>query len=761
MGTVIWHYRGRSAQASATRLQQPITFIREVKVMSNNDEHSFLLLERLVDGEPRRDPDLSLSEFNGAEGVSAPFNFELGAFSSNRNIRYEDYIGQNVTVSTLLANGERRYFNGLISRFAQVSGGEEGRSAHHMSYYTATMVPWLWLLTKYANSRIFQNKTVQQIVDEILTSWDLSDHADYVWDLEGNYEERTYCVQYRETDFNFISRLLEEEGIFYFFRHEQGRHTLVLANAPSKHPECPHQNTARCEVRGYFDSQEPDVITSFQKMQEIRFGKCTLNDFNFEMPGTNLTVEAPGQHPLGQGERELYDYPGLYINREGGERFVNIRMQEEEAKITTITGSGFCRAFLAGTKVKVVDPHDYYRDDLADSEGKDYILVSVSHMASQTVGPSGSAEGEGTAYANTFTCIPFEVPYRPPRYTPKPVVQGSQTAIVVGSSEIDPDEYGRVKVQFHWDRDGNRSCWIRVSQLWAGEGWGAMFIPRVGHEVIVDFLEGDPDRPIITGRVYHGKNDPPYSLPNEKTKSTIKSNSSPGGGGSNEIRFDDNKENEEIFIHAQKDLNTIVEAAESHTVGTDRTVHVQGHFEETIDSGEDRTVDGGVTETISGGETRTVNDGQTETISGGETRNITGDQTETITGAVNQTVTGGVKVTTPGTFEVTATGGVRMVAPAGYQVVAPGGHTQVDNFWDAHGYTHHTAYASQISVRGLINQAFAVRSGVRGFDQTITNFRHEYIGVHMGQKGVQDVNVVANNGRHVLNCLAAGLHIFR
>lgn len=601
--------------------------------MSNDDEHSFLLLERERDGETQEDTNLFVSEFNGTEEISVPFSFELGMSSSRRDITYEDYIGQNVTVSFPFADTGRRYFNGIISRFAQVSSREEDEAGRHVSYYTAEMVPWLWLLTRYANSRIFQGQSVPQIVRTIFEEKEFRDHEFKVQDSD--YEPRIYCVQYRETDFNFVSRLLEEEGIFYFFKHEQGRHILVLADAPGHHlPDTPDtpMTTARCAAGATFDSTEPDVITSFQKMQEIRFGAYTLRDYNSELQDRPIIqVGVESKYAIGPGVRELYDYPGLYSAKKSGDRLVNIRMQEEEARVTTITGSSFCRSFTAGAKVKVRDPEDYYRDDLADRDGKDYILVSVSHMASQRIGPSG--RGEGGTYANNFSCIPDDpnVPYRPPRYTPKPVVQGTQTAIVVGrrsdeqsDEEIYTDGPCQVKVKFHWDRSDQKSeqkseqkskqksdhsCWIRVAQLWADKKWGGVYVPRIGQEVIVDFLEGDPDRPIIIGCVYNAINPPPYE---DGKTSGIKSNTTKGGGGYNEISMTDTKDEEAITIHAQKDMNTTVENDQSVTLKSgSRTITVES---------------GTCTETSSGDYSITSKSGAVKITGKGKGVDITGNE---------------------------------------------------------------------------------------------------------------------------------------
>lgn len=546
--------------------------------------------------------ELLLTKFNGTEGLSIPFSFELRMISENPNIAFDQIIGKNVTVSIVLADGESRYFNGIISRFShgKVQGEQTGADPH-FSYYRATMVPWLWLLTRTADSRIFQNLSVPDIVEKIFTEKGFSDHKSK---LKGTYDKRIYCVQYRETDFNFISRLLEEEGIYYYFSHEKGKHTLITADSPEGHEPCPKQASVRYALTAS-DFLEEDVITNLEKTQEIRPGKYSLKDFNFETPSTGLEVNVPSRMTLGPGEREIYDYPGVYAKRSEGEHVADIRMQEEEARITTIAGFSVCRAFTSGYRFTL---QDYFRDDMAE---KAYVLASIYHEGSQPV--TVAREGRSKfAYTNQFTCVPFDVSYRPPRTTPKPVVEGTQTAIVVGPAgeEIYTDEHGRVKVQFHWDREGKMddksSCWIRVSHAWAGPGWGAIYIPRIGQEVIVDFLEGDPDRPIIVGRVYHGNNKPPYALTDNKTVSTMKSDSSLGGKGFNEIRFEDKKGKEQFFVHAERDMDVrvkkemreyigqsrhlIVDKDMKETITNDRHVHVKGKLNEKVDADTSLTV---------------------------------------------------------------------------------------------------------------------------------------------------------------------------
>lgn len=614
---------------------------------------------------------LLLTGFHGTEGLSTPFSFELDLLSENHSIPFKDIIGKNVAVSVVLANGEKRYFHGLISRFSQGRGGGEAGGDPRFSHYSATMVPWLWLLTKTADSRIFQNKSVPDIVEKVFQE---KGFLDFKNKLQGSYDTWDYCVQYRETDFNFVSRLLEEEGIYYFFEHENNKHTLILSDTPEEHKPCPKQETARYQISagGWL---EEDTISSLEIMQEITAGKYTLKDFNFETPTTDLKIEAPSQKALGPGEKEIYDYPGGYGKRNRGDTLANVRMQEVESGITTITGSGECRAFTSGYKF---DLKDYYRKDM---NNKAYVLTSLSHSARQGYATEDAISE--FSYANNFTCIPLEIPYRPPRRTPKPVVEGVQTAIVVGPSgeEIYTDEHGRVKVQFHWDREGKKddksSCWIRVSQLWAGSGWGAMYIPRIGQEVIIDFLEGDPDCPIIIGRVYHGANKPPYDLPGEKTKSTIKSDSSKGGGGSNEFRFEDKKGEEEIFIHAQKDENIVVENNQTIAVGNDRVKEVVASQSEKIGKNKSITVGGDHIESIKGKMSQTVSLTKTETILVAKALSIGASYQVSVMAAMNETV-GGSKTEEVGGFKGEAIGGYKNEVIGGSKSETIGGNKSLN-----------------------------------------------------------------------------------
>lgn len=574
---------------------------------------------------------LLLMELSGEEAISSIFSFELSMISENHSISFDAIIGRNVTVTIKLADGSSRHFNGIISTFTQGRGAGEGGGDTRFTYYRATMVPWFWMLTRTADSRSFQNLSVTEIVEKVFKEQGFSD---YRIDLQGTYDKREFCVQYRESDYNFVSRLLEEEGIFYYFEHQESKHMMVLADSSSSHKHCPGQKTASCELSAAGVSEQ-DAITSLEMTRQVRAAKWVLNDFNFKLPNNNLKMEVQSTATPTLGNREIYDYPGNFDNKSAGDRLVKIRIEEEEAQLTRIFGLGRCRSFTSGYRFTL---KDHYRVDLND---KDYVLVAVTHQATE-----GYGIDSGSAYSNRFECLPFSVKYRPHRLTPKPVVQGTQTAIVVGPAgeEIYTDEHGRVKVQFHWDREGKRddksSCWIRVSQAWAGNGWGGLHIPRVGHEVIVSFIEGDPDRPIVTGHVYHGLNRPPYPLPDQKTMSTLKSNSTKGGDGFNEIRFEDKKGREEIYLHGQKDWNTEILNDKNQTIGHDETLQVANNRMKSIGVNQTVKVGANHTETIGANKTETVAINKAEAIGVAKELTIGGLYQVTVGAAMNETVVG-------------------------------------------------------------------------------------------------------------------------
>ncbi len=519
---------------------------------------------------------LLLHSFSGHEGLSQLFHFSADFLSENHSISFKDIVGKQVTLQIHHQGDDQRYWNGFVSRFAFVGGD------NRFSYYRAEIVPWVWFLTRTADCQIFQQKTIPEIIKKVFQDHGFQDFQDRT---QGNYPQREYVVQYRETAFNFVSRLMEEYGIFYFFEHDQNTHKLIFADKPQVHKNCPVQNKVRFNYTPGSTVLHEDIVDNWGAEQELRPGKYALTDYNFQTPNTSLMANVQTVAEIGGNTKyEIYDYPGIHTKKSEGDTTTKVRMEEEEALHHLITGSGNCRSFASGYKFHL-DEHS--RQDM----NGDFLLTEVTHSASVGDSYSGSAAGSQETYTNHFTCIPFAVPYRPQRLTPKPIVQGPQTAVVVGPAgeEIYPDKYGRVKVQFFWDRvgkkDENSSCWVRVSQPWAGKNWGSINIPRIGQEVIVEFLEGDPDRPIITGRVYNDEQMPPYALPDNMTRTTFLSRSTKGGGSANfnELRFEDKKGSEQIFLNAEKDMDHRVEKDSREFIGNDRHLIVKKDQKEKVE----------------------------------------------------------------------------------------------------------------------------------------------------------------------------------
>ena len=517
---------------------------------------------RLGIATPLGEDTLLLASLSGQEAISRLFRFELELLSEEPAIDFSAIVGKNVTVKIQLADlVTDRYINGVVSRFSQGGSTYSGLYSYH-----AEIVPWLWLLTQTSDCRIFQFMTVPDIIQEVFGYYGFKDFRN---ELKGTYPEREYCVQYRETDFNFVSRLMEQYGIFYYFEHTNGQHTMVLADAVVDVP-CPEQGTARYQATLGAAKLEEDVVTDFTYNQDFQPGRYSLMDYNFKTPAVNLQVNVNSVLPPPSGMAfEMYDYPGEYQEHDVGESLARVRIEEHEAQATTIHGSSNVRTVVSGYTLGLTE---HPRDEL----NQRYLLTSVQHVASE--GSYDSGDALAYSYSNHFTCQPISNAFRPPRVTPKPVVQGLQTAIVAGPEEIYVDNYGRIKVQFHWDRiherDEESSCWIRVSQNWAGKRWGAVFIPRVGQEVLVGFLEGDPDQPMIMGAVYNGDQIHPYDLPAYKTRSLIRTDTTLGGGGANEIRFEDKAGSEEILVHAQGELNFRVETDRHETIIGERHLQV-------------------------------------------------------------------------------------------------------------------------------------------------------------------------------------------
>ncbi len=536
---------------------------------------------------------LLLRSFSGTEAISTVFTFHLELLSEDHNIDISKILGERVTVAINLPEqqGGQRYFNGFVSRFKQLP------SISRFARYQAEMVPWLWFLTRTTDCKIFQKEAVPDIVEKIFRQFNFQD---FERQLQQNYDPWEYCVQYRESACNFVMRLLEMEGIYFFFRHEENRQILVMADMSTAHKPLDPMKITYEYVEGSGYKQAESRIDSWLIDHDLRTGRYAVKDYNFETPSHSLLANVDSRINVGNNQvYEIYDYPGGYEKRDEGDKYVRLRMEEEEVEYATIQAEGNCRHFNPGFRFELTG---HNRRD----QNQAYVLTFVTHDASIGGNFPDSTGAEDHHYRNRFTCIPYSVPFRPARHTPRPVVQGTQTAVVVGpkGEEIHTDKYGRVKIQFHWDRygkfDENSSCWVRVSHPWAGKGWGAVSIPRIGQEVIVDFLEGDPDLPIITGRVYNADQMPAYPLPASQTISTLKTNSSKGGEGFNEIRFEDNKGKEQIFIHGEKNQDIRIKNDTYEWIGNDRHLIVKKDQLEQVEGDKHLTVTGDRNEKVSG-----------------------------------------------------------------------------------------------------------------------------------------------------------------
>lgn len=559
---------------------------------------------------PLGDDVLLLSHMTGHESLSQLFRFQCEFLSDKKDIDFKSIIGQKICFEISLVSGEKRQLSGHVARFSQ--GGSKGR----YTAYSAEVVPWLWFLTRTSDCKIFQDKSVPEIIEAVFQDYGFSDFQLPT----STFPKKHYCVQYRETDFNFVSRLMEEAGISYFFKHGDKAHTLVCFSKPDDNPECAGQKSA-VYARTSAGGEPVGDIDGWDVEHELPPGAYTSTDFNMENPSTDLEASSPSTIQVGSNEAfELYDYPGEYQTVGEGGDVTRVRIEAEEAASVEARASTSCAAFSPGYCFELVG---HYRRDYNVS----YLLRDVTHRISQDFGESA---GEGSSYSNDIVCLPHSIPFRPLQSTAKPVISGVQTATIVGASgeEIDVDEHGRVVVQFHWDRYGekneNSSCRIRVSQNWAGKNWGAVFNPRIGQEVIVDFLEGDPDRPIIVGRVYNGEQKVPYELPANKTQSGIKSRSSKEGTAENfnEIRMEDKKDEELFYIQAEKDQKILVKNDRVDDVGNDEL----------------RTVGGSRTRNVAKDESVEIGNDRGLTIGGLHTIEVTKDHILGVGGNENHTV---------------------------------------------------------------------------------------------------------------------------
>jgi len=513
-------------------------------------------------GSPLGDDVLLLKSFTATEQLGRPFRLELELLSEDGSVEPLRMLGANITVRSESQSGHTRYFNGIVARWHQTT------PAGGMARYSATLVPWLWLLSRAATCTIFQEQTIPDIIKAVFRRHGF---ADFQEKLTASYPTLEYCVQYRETDLNFVTRLMEQAGIYYHFTHEDGKHTLVLCDSLNNHVVYPEY----AEIM--YHEPEPQIagkeyITELFVEQKIQTGKFAHTDFDFIKPTTILETRLDSDKSYTGGDFEVFDYPGLYTTAGHGDQYAKVRLEEFQTDFETAHGQSDSQGIAVGCKFLLAD----YPNDPVNKEW----MVTATTIHAEVDAYQGAGSAGAAVFTCSFSAIDATVQYRSPRLTPKPLISGPQTAIVVGKAgeEIWTDQYGRVRLSFHWDRasaaDETTSCWVRVAQTWAGKKWGSIHVPRIGHEVIVEFLEGDPDRPIITGRLYNAVEMPPYTLPDMATVSGLKSNSSKGGGGFNEIRFEDKKGEEQIFIHGEKNEDIRIKNDAFEWIGNDRHLKV-------------------------------------------------------------------------------------------------------------------------------------------------------------------------------------------
>lgn len=572
------------------------------------------------------------------EQLGQPFEIEMDLLSPDESLDFDKLLGHEVTLSVALDDGSSRPFHAFIVQFSQL-----GRLGEYVTYH-ARAVPWLWFLTRTADCRIFQTKSVPDIVKQVFREQGYTDVKDT---LTKTYRTRDYCVQYRETDFNFVQRLMEEEGIYYYFKHTDSSHTLVMADSYSGHETFPDYDSIEYFPPSDNAVREKDHIHDWHLSRDVQPGKYVVMDYDFTKPRAVLKTQYVQKRDFPKSDAEMFDYPGGFTVSAEGDHYARARLEALQSRHERMNGAGNARGLATGSLFKLTG---YPRKD----QNKEHLIVAATHRLHAGDYESGT-NGAPPDYQCSFEAVDAKEPFRTAMTTHKPTVGGPQTATVVGPSgeEIFTDKYGRVKVQFHWDREGTRneksSCWVRVSQIWAGKNWGWMSIPRMGQEVVVDFLEGDPDQPLITGRVYNQDNMPPYELPANKTQSGLKTRSSLNGTAENfnEIRFEDKKGSEQLFIHAEKNQDIEVENDETHSVGHDRSktvgndeiTHVKHNRTETVDNDESITISSNRTESVGKDESITIGQNRSENVSDNESISIGKDRSVTV--GENQTLTVG------------------------------------------------------------------------------------------------------------------------
>lgn len=659
---------------------------------------------------------LTFTHLVGRDEISRCLAYTVGFVSTDHDIDPLKMLGGPVSVEG--ESDPKRWFSGLVSEFRLT------RIEDRLAYYEAVVRPWLWFLGNTTDCRIFQNKSVVDIVKDVFKKYST---AEFDLRLQGSYPPREYCVQYDETDLDFVQRLLEHEGILYFFEHDEGKHTLVLADAMSKLKPAPGYEKVPYHFEGQGSRRDVEYITEWIPGSSVRPGAYAHTDYDFKKPGADLMAKSaqPFGHKLAAGEN--YRQPGAHLEVGRGDSLAAIRREEIQAVHQRIAAVGTVRGLFSGCTFNL---DGFPRED----QNQEYLVVSAEYRLFDP-GYRSHTDVDSENFKVILGVAPTGLPYRPPRITPRPIMRGPQTATVVGPSgqEIFTDKYARVKVQFHWDRlgkkDENSSCFVRVSQTWAGSGWGFIQIPRIGQEVIVDFIEGDPDLPIITGRVYNASQMPPYGLPANATQSGWKSNSSLGGGGYNELMFEDKAGSELVNFQAQKDHHLLIKHDRTKLVQHDQSDRIDHDAKHSVghnldeDVGNNKTVKIGVDQTtnIGSNDTETVGANRSLTVMANETIHVVSNSTENIDANHSQTVgivqtvsVGAARIDSVGASETRSVGGPQANTIGASRSVTVGAAQSHDigagDTWNIGAGQNVTVAAGQDVTIGA-DQSFAVGAG--------------------------------------------------
>lgn len=514
---------------------------------------------------------LNLLRFAGTDHMNGLFDFSVEALSADINIDFDQILGTHATV-TIASEYGPRYFDGIVTETKWAGATDCGNK------YALTLKPWFWLAGRRRNQRIFHNQTVVEIIEKLLAPYAALGKPALRVTLTDSYPTLEYTVQYRESDMAFAMRLMERFGISYHFSHDDGSHTMVLTDSNFSHARLPGQ-TRLFKPHDGSENVYEEHIWSWYANRRLTTGAMRLTDYNFKTPNAAMEVDRIGDAAYAEGQIESYDYPGDYLDQGRGKDVVGLRMDQERGHDRRQNAVGDCVSLGAGMLISMTGN--------AAPDGQ-YLCLSASHNFTAETYATG-ADSTDNGYTGTYVLMPDAAPLAPSRTTHIPVVQGPQTAVVVGEGEIDCDAYGRILVHFHWDLEKAYSMRCRVSQNWASKGWGGMVIPRIGMEVVVEFLEGNPDKPIVTGCVYNGKNDPPYPLPANKTKSVFRSDTHKGTGF-NEFTFEDENGREKIYLHGQKDHEIHIEndrtkridRNQNESVGRNKNIEVGNNHHEVI-----------------------------------------------------------------------------------------------------------------------------------------------------------------------------------